>query len=163
MGSFEMWQDTWNLSETGRRASIFVPQVNINRPFIFVPQVNIIRAFIFVPQVNINRPFIFVPQVNINRASFNSKINQFIIGHGPFVTYHHRFGLSSHDRCVCGDKSDPNHYATDCPVTKPFHFTKSSAVNLSTWCQNIVQNKISLAQLVNIMKILQERRPDIVI
>ncbi|GBN66852.1 hypothetical protein AVEN_204020-1 [Araneus ventricosus] len=84
-------------------------------------------------------------------------------GHGPFVTYHHRFGLSSHDRCVCGDKSDPNHYATDCPVTKPFHFTKPSAVNLSTWCRNIVQNKISLAQLVNIMKILHERRHDIVI
>ncbi|GBM86115.1 hypothetical protein AVEN_167771-1 [Araneus ventricosus] len=25
-------------------------------------------------------------------------------GHGPFVTYLHRFGLCSHDRCVCGDK-----------------------------------------------------------
>ncbi|GBM71620.1 hypothetical protein AVEN_275086-1, partial [Araneus ventricosus] len=144
-------------------AFIFVPQVNINRPFIFVPQVNIIRAFIFVPQVNIIRAFIFVPQVNINRASIDSKIYQFITGHGPFVTYHHRFGLSSYDRCVCGDNSYSNHYATDCPVTKPFHFTKPSAVNLSTWCQNIVQNKISLAQLVNIMKILQERRHDIII
>ncbi|GBM07184.1 hypothetical protein AVEN_151307-1, partial [Araneus ventricosus] len=83
--------------------------------------------------------------------------------HGPFVTYHHRFGLSSHNRCVCGAKGHPNHYATDCPVTKPFHFTKPSAVNLSTWCQNIVPNKISLTQLVNVMKILHERRRDIII
>ncbi|GBM65809.1 hypothetical protein AVEN_172661-1 [Araneus ventricosus] len=66
-------QDRWNLSETGRRT------------------------------------FLFVPQININRASFNSRTNQFITGHGPFVTYPHRFGLCSHDRCVCGAKGDPNH------------------------------------------------------
>ncbi|GBL87589.1 hypothetical protein AVEN_165192-1 [Araneus ventricosus] len=66
------------------------------------------------------------PQVNMNRASFNSKINQFITGHGPFVTYLHRFGLS------CGDKGDPDHYATDCPVTKPSQFINPSAETLST-------------------------------
>ncbi|GBN78857.1 hypothetical protein AVEN_127717-1 [Araneus ventricosus] len=79
--------------------------------------------------------------------------------HGPFVTYLQRFGLSSHDRCVCGDKGDPNHYATVCPVTKPFHFTKPSAENLSTWCENIAQDKRSLARL---LKILHERRHDII-
>ncbi|GBM95421.1 hypothetical protein AVEN_222851-1 [Araneus ventricosus] len=71
--SLEIWQDRWNLSETGRRT------------------------------------FIFVPQVNVNRASFNSRTNQFIAGHGPFVTCLHRFGLCSHDRCVCDDKGGPNH------------------------------------------------------
>ncbi|GBM84266.1 hypothetical protein AVEN_102016-1 [Araneus ventricosus] len=89
--SLEIWQDRWNLSETGRRN------------------------------------FLFVPQVNINRASFNSRTNQFITAHGPFVTYLHRFGLCSHDRCFCGAEGDPNRYATVCPVTKPFHFTKPSA------------------------------------
>ncbi|GBN08155.1 hypothetical protein AVEN_1026-1 [Araneus ventricosus] len=29
--SLEIWQDRWNLSETGRRTFIFVPQVNVNR------------------------------------------------------------------------------------------------------------------------------------
>ncbi|GBN54485.1 hypothetical protein AVEN_68123-1 [Araneus ventricosus] len=98
----------------------------------------------------------------MNRASFNSRNNQFITGHEPFVTYLHRFGLCSHDRCVCGAKGDPNHYATVCPVTKPFHFTKPSAGNLSTWCENIVQDKRSLVRLMNIMKILHERRHDII-
>ncbi|GBM98262.1 hypothetical protein AVEN_168789-1 [Araneus ventricosus] len=32
------------------------------------------------------------------------------------------------------------------------------AENLSTWCENIVQDKRSLARLMNIMKILHERR-----
>ncbi|GBN39064.1 hypothetical protein AVEN_179065-1, partial [Araneus ventricosus] len=31
------------------------------------------------------------------------------------------------------------------------------AENLSTWCENIVQDKRSLARLMNIMKILHER------
>ncbi|GBO24058.1 hypothetical protein AVEN_265748-1 [Araneus ventricosus] len=31
----------------------------------------------------------------------------------PF-SYLHRFGLCSHDRCVCGDKGNPNHYSTRC-------------------------------------------------
>ncbi|GBL54331.1 hypothetical protein AVEN_183481-1 [Araneus ventricosus] len=66
------------------------------------------------------------------------------------------------DRRVCGTKGDPNHYATVCPVTKPFPFTKPSAEHLSTWCENIVQDKKSLARLVNIMKILHERRHDII-
>ncbi|GBN31109.1 Cytochrome P450 4C1 [Araneus ventricosus] len=57
----------------------------------------------------------------------------------------YRFDLCSHDGCVCGDKGDPNHYATDYPLTKPFHFMKPGAENLSTWCENIVQNKRSLA------------------
>ncbi|GBM39748.1 hypothetical protein AVEN_107165-1 [Araneus ventricosus] len=87
-----------------------------------------------------------------NRASFNSRINQFITEHGPFVAYLHRFGLCSHDRFVCGDERDPNHYSTDCPVTKPFHFTKPRAKNLSTRCENIVQDKRSLARLMSIMK-----------
>ncbi|GBM26878.1 hypothetical protein AVEN_266306-1 [Araneus ventricosus] len=87
------------------------------------------------------RTFLFVPKANINRASFNSRTNQFITGHGPFETCLHRFGLCSHDRSVCVDKGYPNHYATICPVTKPFHFKKTRAENLSTWCENIVQYK----------------------
>ncbi|GBL85398.1 hypothetical protein AVEN_34590-1 [Araneus ventricosus] len=82
--------------------------------------------------------------------------------HGPFVTYLYKFGLYSHDRCVCGAEGDPNHYATVCPVTKLFHFTKPSAGNLLLWCENIVQVKRSLARLMNIMKILHERRQDII-
>ncbi|GBM65725.1 hypothetical protein AVEN_110411-1, partial [Araneus ventricosus] len=66
----------------------------------------------------------------------------------PFVTYLHRFGLCSNNRCLCGDKGDPAH----CSVTKTFHFMKPSAENLSTRCENIVQNKRSLARLMNIMK-----------
>ncbi|GBM47587.1 hypothetical protein AVEN_77027-1 [Araneus ventricosus] len=66
------------------------------------------------------------------------------------------FDLCSHDRCVCGAKGDSNHYATVCPVTKPFHFTKPSAESLSTWCKNTDQEKRSLARLMNIMKILHD-------
>ncbi|GBM89959.1 hypothetical protein AVEN_43399-1 [Araneus ventricosus] len=73
--------------------------------------------------------------------SLSPRTNQFVTGHGPVVTYLHRFGLCSHDRYVCGDEGDPNHYAAVCPVTKPFHFTMPSAENLSTWCENIVQEK----------------------
>ncbi|GBM96634.1 hypothetical protein AVEN_15666-1 [Araneus ventricosus] len=43
-----------------------------------------------------------------------------------------RFGLRSPDRYVCGEKGDPDHYAIDCPVTKPSHFVKPSTENLST-------------------------------
>ncbi|GBN41313.1 hypothetical protein AVEN_18369-1 [Araneus ventricosus] len=53
----------------------------------------------------------------------------------------------------CGDKSDPNHYATVRSVTKPFHLWKPSAENLSTWCENTVQDKRSLARRMNIIKI----------
>ncbi|GBN00222.1 hypothetical protein AVEN_38738-1 [Araneus ventricosus] len=74
-----------------------------------------------------------------------------------------RFGLCSRDRCVCGDKGNPKHYATDSPVTKPFHFRKPSAENISTWCVNIFKNKRSLARLINIMKTLHDRRHDIII
>ncbi|GBM77952.1 hypothetical protein AVEN_188960-1 [Araneus ventricosus] len=59
-------------------------------------------------------------------------------------------------------KGDPNHYATVCPVTKPFHFRKPRAENFSTWCENIVQDKGYLARLMNILKILHERRHDII-
>ncbi|GBM47914.1 hypothetical protein AVEN_59278-1 [Araneus ventricosus] len=89
----------------------------------------------------VRRTFLFVPLLNINRTLFNSRTNQFITGHGTFVTYLLRFDLCSHDRCVCGAKGDPNHYATVCPVTKPFHFMKPSAESLSTWYENIVQDK----------------------
>ncbi|GBL73419.1 hypothetical protein AVEN_159429-1 [Araneus ventricosus] len=82
--------------------------------------------------------------------------------HAPFVTYLHKFGLCSHDRCVCGAKGDPNRYATVCPVTKPFHFTKPSTENLSTWCENIDQDKRSLARLMSFMRIFHERRDDII-
>ncbi|GBN02787.1 hypothetical protein AVEN_20881-1 [Araneus ventricosus] len=81
---------------------------------------------------------------------------------GPFVTYLRRFSLCSRGRCVCCDKDDLDHNATDCPVTKPFHFIEPSAENLSTWCENIVQNKSSLARLMNITKILHECRRDII-
>ncbi|GBM63147.1 hypothetical protein AVEN_150273-1 [Araneus ventricosus] len=53
--------------------------------------------------------------------------------------------------------------ATDCPVTKHFHFMKPSVENLSTRCENIVQDKVSLPRLINIIKILHERRHDIII
>ncbi|GBL84049.1 hypothetical protein AVEN_100907-1 [Araneus ventricosus] len=76
----------------------------------------------------------------------------------PFL----EFGLCSHDQRVCGAKGDPNHYSTVCPVTKPFHFKKPSAENLSTWCENIVQDRRSLARLMSIVKILHERRHDII-
>ncbi|GBN53423.1 hypothetical protein AVEN_249019-1 [Araneus ventricosus] len=74
--------------------------------------------------------------------------------HGPFVTYLHRFDLCSHNRCVCDAKGDPNHYATVCPVTKSFHFMKPSAENLSTWWENIVQDKRSMARLTTQIAIL---------
>ncbi|GBO04740.1 hypothetical protein AVEN_172185-1, partial [Araneus ventricosus] len=68
--------------------------------------------------------------------------------HGPFVTYLHRFGLCLRDRCVCVDNGDPDHYATVFLMTKSFHLMKTSAENLWTWCENIAQNKRSLARLV---------------
>ncbi|GBO08977.1 hypothetical protein AVEN_5605-1 [Araneus ventricosus] len=102
---------------------------------------------------------LFVPQVNSNRASFNSRTDQSISGHGPFVTYLHRFGSCSHDGGVSDDESDPDHYAPDCPVTKPSHFTNSGAENLSTWCENILPDKKSLARLMKI----HERRHDTII
>ncbi|GBM76057.1 hypothetical protein AVEN_153308-1 [Araneus ventricosus] len=91
-----------------------------------------------------------------------------ITGHSPLQikertwAVRDKFGLCSHDRCVCGAKGDPNHCATVCSVTKPFYFTKPSAEDLSTWCVNIVQDKISLTRLMNIMKILLERRHDVI-
>ncbi|GBN72161.1 Uncharacterized protein K02A2.6 [Araneus ventricosus] len=81
---------------------------------------------------------------------------------GCFVTYLHSFDLCSHDRCVCGAKGDPHYCATICRATKSFHITKPSVENLSTWCENNVQDKRSLARLMNIMKILHERRQDII-
>ncbi|GBM49169.1 hypothetical protein AVEN_148089-1 [Araneus ventricosus] len=74
----------------------------------------------------------------------------------------HRFGLCSHDRCFCSAEGEPNQCATVCPVPKPFHFTKSSAESLSTWSENIAQDRRSLARLMSIMKILHERRHDII-
>ncbi|CAL1262108.1 unnamed protein product, partial [Larinioides sclopetarius] len=74
----------------------------------------------------------------------------------------YRFGLCSHDYCVCGAKRDPNHYATDCPMTKHFHFTKPSAENLSTWYEKIVNDKRSFVRIMCIMKILHEWLQDII-
>ncbi|GBM62476.1 hypothetical protein AVEN_171484-1 [Araneus ventricosus] len=68
------------------------------------------------------RTCLFATRVIINRASFSSKINHIITEQGPFLTYLYRFGF---DRCVCGDKGDPDHYATD--LLTPQHTPKLGA------------------------------------
>ncbi|GBM33779.1 hypothetical protein AVEN_183038-1 [Araneus ventricosus] len=99
-------------------------------------------------------------EVNINRPSFNSRSNQFMTGHGPFVTYLHRFGFCSRDRCVCGDKGDPNHYATVCPVTNPFISRSQVLKNFRRGVKILSKTKDPWHDSC-ITKIQHERRHDI--
>ncbi|KFM68490.1 hypothetical protein X975_08931, partial [Stegodyphus mimosarum] len=61
------------------------------------------------------------PHVNDTCTMVNGYINRFLTGHGPFPTYFFRFNISNSEQCICGNKGDPIHYITQCPLTKSTH------------------------------------------
>ncbi|GBN78545.1 hypothetical protein AVEN_161452-1 [Araneus ventricosus] len=72
--------------------------------------------------------------------------------HGPFTSYLKRFNLRSSDQCSCGETGSPLHFATSCPHTKTWHFTKPSDDNFytKTWHftkpsdDNFIKRKIGI-------------------
>ncbi|GBL87832.1 hypothetical protein AVEN_192017-1 [Araneus ventricosus] len=63
-----------------------------------------------------------VPRVTNKPVGWNREELMFVTGHGPFLSYLHRFNLRTHDNCSCGENGDPMHHATKCRFTLSWHF-----------------------------------------
>ncbi|GBL77576.1 hypothetical protein AVEN_41939-1 [Araneus ventricosus] len=73
-----------------------------------------------------------VPRVSNKPVGWNREELMFATGHWPFPSYLHRFNLRTHDKCSCGEKGDPMHYAPKCPLTLSWHFqTPTGQINHS--------------------------------
>ncbi|GBM57180.1 hypothetical protein AVEN_55070-1 [Araneus ventricosus] len=59
---------------------------------------------------------------------------------GPYL---HTFNLRTHDNCSCGEKGDPMHYATKCPLTLSWHFQTPAVPLKLQWLKNILMNSLS--------------------
>ncbi|GBL80982.1 hypothetical protein AVEN_83075-1 [Araneus ventricosus] len=70
-----------------------------------------------------------VPRVSNKPVGWSREQLMFVSGHGPFSSYLHRFNLLTHDNCSCGEKGDPMHYATKCPITLSWHFQTPTVQN----------------------------------
>ncbi|XP_035224989.1 uncharacterized protein LOC118197572 [Stegodyphus dumicola] len=56
------------------------------------------------------RTYMFFPKITLELNCNSGSQTQFYTGHGPFLTYLHRFSLSDTERCQCGEVGDPDHY-----------------------------------------------------
>ncbi|GBN19683.1 hypothetical protein AVEN_105746-1 [Araneus ventricosus] len=66
----------------------------------------------------------FFDKVDKKCLTVNKYLIYFLIGHGPFLAYLHRFHLLKSPSCPCGQVGDADHYIFDDTLTKEFHFKK---------------------------------------
>ncbi|XP_035217364.1 uncharacterized protein LOC118190716 [Stegodyphus dumicola] len=72
----------------------------------------------------------FIPKIDDTRTVSNYFLTQYISGHGPFPTYFLERNFTSTDLCVCGEKSDPDHYVFHCPLTANLHVKHPTQVGM---------------------------------
>ncbi|GBO11168.1 hypothetical protein AVEN_74793-1 [Araneus ventricosus] len=95
-----------------------------------------------------------VPRVSNKPVGCNREEIMFVPGHGPFLSYLHRFNLRTHDNCSCGEKGDPMHYATKCRFTLSWHFQTPTVSLKLQWLENILSNNLSRTRLRFLMRFI---------
>ncbi|GBN26166.1 hypothetical protein AVEN_114351-1, partial [Araneus ventricosus] len=85
-----------------------------------------------------------VPGVSNKPVGWSRKELMFVRGHGPSL---HTFSLRTHDKCSCGGKGDPIHYATKCLFTLSWHFQTPTVSLKLQWLRNILANNLSRTRL----------------
>ncbi|KFM77633.1 Retrovirus-related Pol polyprotein from type-1 retrotransposable element R1, partial [Stegodyphus mimosarum] len=93
------------------------------------------------------RLYDFQSEVNQNLNSCSSHLTQYLTGHGPYMSYLHRFRLRDSDQCICGSTGDPDHYVFDCPHTANSHLKRPAAINMPAWFKNTIKNKYALSRI----------------
>ncbi|GBN58202.1 hypothetical protein AVEN_164907-1 [Araneus ventricosus] len=79
----------------------------------------------------------------------------FVIGHGPFPSYLHRFNLRTHDNCSCGEIGDPMHFATKCRFTLSWPLQTPTVSFKLQWLKNIlIINNSSRTRLRLLMRFI---------
>ncbi|GBL99452.1 hypothetical protein AVEN_68751-1 [Araneus ventricosus] len=76
------------------------------------------------------------------------------VGHGSFPVYLKRTTKHPEENCSCGKLRNPLHYATECYLTKSFHFTKTTEVNRVAWMRAAARNKLSRNKIVQLVRFL---------
>ncbi|GBN21118.1 hypothetical protein AVEN_3278-1 [Araneus ventricosus] len=67
-----------------------------------------------------------IPTPTTKNHNWDRREIMFLTEHGPFTSFLKRFKLRSSDKCSCGETGTPLHFATSCPFTKQWHFSKPS-------------------------------------
>ncbi|GBM26915.1 hypothetical protein AVEN_264762-1 [Araneus ventricosus] len=78
-----------------------------------------------------------VPRVSKKPVGWNREDLMLVIGHGPFSSYLHRYDLRTHNNCSCGEKGDPMHYATKCPLTLSWYFQTPTVPYNYKFCHHL--------------------------
>ncbi|GBN16526.1 hypothetical protein AVEN_82087-1 [Araneus ventricosus] len=79
----------------------------------------------------------------------------FVIGHGPFPSFLHRFYLSDSDSCACGEVGDPIHYATSCPLTLSWRIRKPLVLHWKVFgTKKGLKNPISRKRIIIAIKFI---------
>ncbi|GBN02556.1 hypothetical protein AVEN_89522-1 [Araneus ventricosus] len=108
-------------------------------------------------KLNLGKPIHeIIPTPSFKNHNWDRREVMFFTEHGPFTSYLKRFNLRSSDDCSCGDIGTPLHYATSCPHTKNWHFSKPSSNNLLHWKKSILNNNQSRKRLQILMTFLME-------
>ncbi|GBN14336.1 hypothetical protein AVEN_70451-1 [Araneus ventricosus] len=97
-----------------------------------------------------------IPTPSSKNHNWDHREIMFFSEHGPFTSFLKRFNLRSSDKCSCGQTGTPFHFATSCPFTKQWHFSKPSNDNLLLWKKEILNNHRSRTRLQNMMNYLME-------
>ncbi|XP_035205447.1 uncharacterized protein LOC118180467 [Stegodyphus dumicola] len=79
----------------------------------------------------------FVSKVSTNFLSSALALTTFLTGHGPFLTYLFRFGLSNNEQCKCGVTGTPDHYVFNCSLTSAFHLNRPADTFWKEWTNNL--------------------------
>ncbi|GBL99653.1 hypothetical protein AVEN_68898-1 [Araneus ventricosus] len=89
----------------------------------------------------------FVPCVNKNLLVHNKCLLYFLMEHGPFPCYLHRFKKLNSPLCPCGRPGDADHYVFHCPLTK------EPALNHRVeWFKIFLKNRECILRLENIFR-----------
>ncbi|GBM39548.1 hypothetical protein AVEN_52906-1 [Araneus ventricosus] len=96
--------------------------------------------------------FNVLPKAALTPASW---LREFIL-FGPFPIYFYRFRFHHSDISTCGEKRDPIHNVTSCPMTLSYHFTKPSVENTQLLWKSVLSNKLSRINIVKLIAFLTE-------
>ncbi|GBN33807.1 hypothetical protein AVEN_128332-1 [Araneus ventricosus] len=95
-----------------------------------------------------------IPKIANKQLHWSRECIQFATSHGPFPSYLKRFGLHSTDYCGCGERENPLHYATRCPLTLSYHHKEPSPQFIVHWWKSALSRKLSRRNIDNLITFL---------
>ncbi|GBM43273.1 hypothetical protein AVEN_154592-1 [Araneus ventricosus] len=105
-------------------------------------------------QMSYNPVYKELQTVNLKPVFWTCDEILFVTGHGPFPSFLSRFHLSDSESFVCGELSDPIHYATSCPLTRSWRIRKPSASLENLWYRRVLENPNSRKRILNMIKFI---------